>query len=116
MCRAFFRLAGLYDACMGMKLAKIQYHLERAAIARADDAAGRPVNIGAHAWGKTHLARAEYHESLAAGYLVAGLQEYARRADNPAARRARAWRRRQQPGPGRGVRNRGKLFGRQLKD
>ena len=87
---------------MGMKLAKITYHLERAAIARADHAAGRPVNQGSLRYG-SHLDRAAMHEDLAAGYLVDGLQQYARLADNPNARWARRNNKRiHAGGPGRG--------------
>ena len=61
---------------MGMKLAKIRYHLERAAIARADHAAGRPVNMGSLRYG-SHLDRAAMHDDRAAEYLADGLRQYA---------------------------------------
>lgn len=53
------------------------------------------------------MDRAIHHEDLAAGYLVAGLQEYALLADNPNARWARRNNKRiHAGGPGRGRRKR----------
>jgi hypothetical protein len=106
-----------------MKLYKIRYHLERAAIARARLEAGE-IRPGGR--GPSFEVLAERHEQKAADYLAEGLREYAGRVQTPQARAARAWRRRQRgidprtdpavAGQGRGARNRGKLFGRQLKD
>jgi hypothetical protein len=87
---------------MGMKLVKITYHLERAAAARADHDAGRPVNLGSLRYG-SHLDRAAMHDDKAGQYLAAGLREYARLSQTPGAIRQRAWTRRRYaggPGPG----------------
>jgi hypothetical protein len=78
---------------MGMKLARINYHWDRAAAARVDDAAGRPVNQGAKRYG-THLERAAMHEEHAMTLIMLGLQEYAGRAQTRGARTQRRRRRR----------------------
>jgi hypothetical protein len=87
---------------MGMKLVKITYHLERAAAARADHDAGRPVNSGSRRYG-SHLDRAAMHDDKAGAYLAAGLREYAGRSQKPASVYMRGWnKRRYAGGPGRG--------------
>jgi hypothetical protein len=83
-----------------MKIQTIAYHLERAAIARADAKAGRM--IGRHG-PASHLARAARHDDKAAAYLAEGLAKYAARAMTKGARDQRRLRRRRGgTGPGRG--------------
>ena len=74
---------------MGMKLAKILYHLERAHVARGNIPTGPPGGKG-----PDPRALAERHESKAAQYLADGLLEHSQLAQTPGARRARLWRRR----------------------
>jgi hypothetical protein len=101
--RGFFRLAGLYDAPMGMKTAKICYHLERAAhFQRLADLPGRPGP--GYAGPDISARRARQHQERAAELLADGLREYAQLSDDRAAAYARRWRRRQACGPGRGRR------------
>jgi len=109
--RAFFCLSVRYTARMGMKLGKIRYHLERADAARAEHAIGAALDLRARRWG-THLERAAMHDNLAAQYIAEGLREYANRAQTKGAieqRRRRVRRARANPGPGRGIHNRGRV-------
>jgi hypothetical protein len=96
----FFCLACAYDALMGMKVAKITYHLERARYWRAPGA-----TIGKSTGPQPEVLAAR-HEGKAAEYLAAGLREYARRAQTVGARTQRRRRRRLAGnGPGRGKRS-----------
>jgi hypothetical protein len=104
---------------MGMKLKQIEYHLKRAAIARADT----DTNKRGNQWGDGET-RAARHEDKAAELIAQGLAEYAGRSMTKGAKEQRLLRRRRggidtrRPGAGRGrgVHNRGKLFGMHLKN
>jgi hypothetical protein len=85
---------------MGMKVAKITYHLERARYWRSPGA-----TIG-NSTGPQPEVLAARHEGKAAEYLAAGLREYAGRSQKPASVYMRAWnKRRYAGGPGRGKRS-----------
>jgi hypothetical protein len=84
---------------MGMKVAKITYHLERARYWRDNPARVRVT-------GADPADLAARHEGKAAEYLAAGLREYANRSQKPASVYMRAWnKRRYAGGPGRGKRS-----------
>lgn len=104
---------------MGMKLKQIEYHLKRAAIARADTDTTKRGNQ----WGDGET-RAARHEDKAAELIAQGLAEYANLAQDAQSRYQRRLRRRRggidarskNPGLGRGAHHRGKLFGCHAKD